>query len=211
MQVKKMVLPMSLEGLIQKWIFCQQWRLQVEWVPPYVMSHRKLRVSDLQSVGFHGRKRIHRLFALDGAPTGPWMGRAIGACARMGRIALATSLLECWIEALEPDAWTAARGRRILEVEVQRCRNVMHWQREWPRGVLHLEDQPSWMIIPMVRYFRNLKVRSDIEVLSGGHRLLPERMQWSFPESSITPKKVSIIDCSGEFEAFTDNRILAAV
>lgn len=211
MHVKRMVLPMSLEGLIQKWIFSQKERLQIEWVPPYVLSHRKLRVSDLHSLGLHGRKRIHRLFSFDGAPTGPWMARSIGTCARMGRITLATLLLECWIEALEPDAWTAARGRRILEVEVRRCRNVMHWQREWPRGVLHLEDQPSWMIIPMVRYFRNLKTRSDLEVISGGHRLLPERMQWTFPDSSITPKKVCVIDSSDDFELLDQIEVLAAV
>ena len=203
MLAERIVLPMSLEGVIKHWL-CMSKKVEIEWVPPYVLKHQTLQSSDFEHIGLFAKRRISRLFSLDGAPTGPWMARAIGACSRMGRISLAIELIECWVEALEPDAWTAARGRRLLEVEVKRCRNVIQWQREWPRGVLHLEDQPSWMVIPMVRFFRIMKIRDELVVLSGGHRLLPEQMKWIFKTPSFIPHKVSQI---AEFSPIEDDEI----
>ncbi len=195
---------MNVHGLVKYWLAATRVSPSVPpdmrvsspsvlWRAPLVELHNEVSEEDLSHLSISLRNRIFRLLELDAAPIGPWAARAIGLAARTGRIGLAMALLYTWVDALEPSPQLAARGRRLLKVEMLLSRRLVQWQRQWPRQVMNYHEQPAWVIPALLKRLRMMGENSAIIVYSGGHILAPQPWVWQFPEYATNPESVSLV------------------
>lgn len=138
------------------------------------------------------RIRLLRLTSLDGAAHGPWLGQAACTAARLGRNALAWRLMTSWLDGDTPASQDAVLARDLLDMERSRVKTAISWRREWPKGIIHLEDIPAWLVIPAVRLLRRMGRKGPIHLISGGHLLKPGTWNWCVPAGSWRPSEVEV-------------------
>jgi len=121
------------------------------------------------------------LIASDGDCDAPWIAAAACLAARLGRIELANQLIDSWVEGCHTELMPEARA--ILRVERWNARRLVSHRREWPKGVVHLEDVPSWMVPAYTRLRNKLFGPEEYRLISSGH-LLDDRAQvWQVDSS----------------------------
>jgi len=114
------------------------------------------------------------LIDADGNCNAPWIAAAAGLAARLGRLELANHLIDSWLDEAQPAR--AAEARTLLRTERWNARRLVSHRREWPKGVVHLEDVASWMIPVYSRLRNRLLGPEQYRIISSGH-LLDQRLQ----------------------------------
>lgn len=128
--------------------------------------------------------RLSEQVAATRPQVGPWCARGFVAAASLGAPGLAMGLLDAWCNERWP---TRLEGRARLMVRVlnRRLRNGIVREREWPQGVLNLEDFPAGVVPLVVRHRQWLRGRREYEVVSAGDRLSPGRWHWKFDQAGL--------------------------
>ena len=186
-------LPLDLRGMSALWVHTRgRVRRVVSWHAPWSFEEDPLPPSLLSELDSSTRMRLLRLLSLDGAGHGPWLAQASGTSARLGRHRLTWELMMAWLRGEQPSPEDASVARSLLEVERRRVKSAMQWKREWPSGVIHLEDMPAWLVPPTLRHLRRMGRKGRIELISGGHLLHPGRWHWHVPAAAYQPSSVNI-------------------
>lgn len=110
---------------------------------------------------------------------GTWSARGFVAAASQGAPGLAMGLLDAWCKERWPTR-LEGRARLMIRGMNRRLRSGIIREREWPNGVLDLEDFPAGVVPLVVRHRQWLRGPREYEVVSGGDRLSPGRWQWKF-------------------------------
>ncbi len=190
-------LPLDMRGIAASWLNKRRrGSPRVSWHAPWSRDEDPLPASTLARLPAIKRMRLLRLIGLDGAGHGPWMAQAAGTAARLGRHRLAQNLMLAWLDGENPTPEDATVARALLEIERNRLKSVMQWRREWPSGVIHLEDMPAWLIPPAIRLLRQMGRKGSIHLFSGGHLLKPGRWSWYVPAGRWRPAKVEVVQKS---------------
>ena len=186
-------LPLDMRGIAASWLNQRRrGRRTVSWYAPWSRDEDPLPPSTLARLPAIKRMRLLRLIGLDGAGHGPWLAQAAGTAARLGRHRLARTLMLAWLDGQYPTPEDATVARALLEIERNRLKSVLQWRREWPSGVIHLEDMPAWLVPPAIRLLRQMGRKGPIHLFSGGHLLKPGRWSWYVPAGGWQPTKVEV-------------------
>lgn len=185
-------LPLDLRGMAALWVHGGHKGRVVLWHAPWLREEDPLPPSLLNGLSPIRRMRLLRLLSLDGAAHGPWLAQAAGTAARLGRHRLAWNLMTTWLAGELPCPNDATEARRLLDVERERIKTVLSWKREWPEGVIHLDDFPAWLVLPAIRQLRRMGRKGSFHLISGGHLLKAGRWTWYIPAGSWRPSKVSV-------------------
>ncbi len=187
-------LPLDIRGMAALWLTRRKGKRRiVSWHAPWSRDTDPLPPSVLNRIPAIKRMRLLRLLGLDGAGHGPWLAQATGTAARLGRHRLAWNLMHSWLDGESPSPEDATAARQLLDVERNRVKRVMQWNREWPSGIIHLEDMPAWLIPPAIRQLRRLGRKGSMHLISGGHLLEPGSWRWYVPAGCNLPSKVQIL------------------
>ena len=172
-------LPLDLRGMAALWVHGGHKGRVVSWHAPWLSDEDPLPPSLLNGLSPIRRMRLLRLLSLD-------------TSARLGRHQLAWNLMTTWLAGELPNPSDANEARRLLDVERERIKTVLTWKREWPEGVIHLDDFPAWLVLPAIRQLRRMGRKGSFYLISGGHLLKAGRWTWYIPAGTWKPSKVSV-------------------
>lgn len=170
--------PLDVRGII---LHVYQNNREYRWVAPIDFKSS----IDYDSLNLDNREReiIADLISVDGASRGPIIPRAICTAARQGRIALASTLCNQYLNGVTIIPELQARARLLVSDEKRRVRALLNANREWPKGVWNLQDVPAWIIPTFIIRYRQLVSSEAMKLISGGHLLSVGEWVWKVPKN----------------------------
>ena len=177
--------PLDIRGIILRKININQ---DYTWVAPFTWQENYQTYMD--SFGPEIREKSRLLVESDSNYDARIIPRAAGIAARQGRISLAESLIEYFLDGSLEDPLLEARALSITTDEKMKVKRLLNPNREWPKGVWNLQDTPAWIIPTFIRRFRKLVNENPVSIISGGHILAPGNRYWTFENNSVIPDEV---------------------
>ena len=120
----------------------------------------------------------------------PWWVEVAGLLARHGQMKDCLGWMQQCVTngPYSIDPLDRAKMRLLWSNEKKYIRRLVQRQREWPRGVWHLEDVPGGFIPPFILLFRKMIHSSEFHIFSACHAFGNDGLHWIVRKKSTIPE-----------------------